>query len=83
MILVSGSASDFGKVKKANCAVLNALGYKLKDLRGLKVELIMPALIKECHASFVERFKEEGVTKKLHTSINTFVVKKNGYLLPV
>ena len=59
-MLVSGLPMDFGRVRIANLALTNTLGFTLQDLKHGRIGIMQPKLIREVHDKIIERFIDSG-----------------------
>ena len=67
-------------INKTGCSLIQ---FDRTQAIGLKINQIMPQIIQENHAKFIDKFMSTGRTKLLNKSRNLFIKRQNGYIVPV
>ena len=60
MFLISGDLKDLGRILRVNRGVDQLLGYAPEELKGSKINKIMPQLYSEIHEDFMHAFLKRG-----------------------
>ncbi len=82
-MLVHGQDKLFGKIILSNQVLRKWLNYSQKDLKHANIKMFMPNLINGWHQEFVADFNRTGINGVLNRNTCMFVLKKNGYVIPV
>lgn len=69
---VSGDLKDLGRVVRVSRGIDQILGFSPDEVKGSKIEKIMPALYAQVHEDFMQGFLRRG---------NSAFIDKNQYLL--
>ena len=60
MLLVSGDVKNLGRITKANRGVEHIFGYVPNDLKGYRINKVMPRLFSQVHDEFFDIFLKKG-----------------------
>jgi PAS domain S-box-containing protein len=71
-----------GIIRQVNPAVSRIFGYSRDELRGQRIETIMPSPYREEHAGFVSRYEHTGVPHIIGTIREVQGRRKNGETFP-
>ena len=82
VIICSGERESKGKIEQCNFEIENVLGYKVENLKGESLNLLIPSeMIKKKHNQFIQKYlmnPEEIQNEKI-----TLAQRRDGYILPV
>ena len=82
VIICSGERENKGKIEQCNFEIENVLGYKVENLKGESLNLLIPSeMIKKRHNQFIQKYlmnPEEIQNEKI-----TLAQRRDGYILPV
>lgn len=60
MLLVSGDIKDLGRIMRVNRGVDQLFGYSPEELKGSKINKLMPELYQVVHEDFMQSFLKRG-----------------------
>jgi PAS domain S-box-containing protein len=72
-----------GEIISANPFALNLFGYAADEVKGQKVEKLIPARYHHKHIKYRERYAHHPTNRPMGTGMDLFGVKKDGTELPV
>lgn len=87
--IVQGAAAgilridQFGKVLKANDYTLSLLGYRVEDVIGNNVRMLMPERWAQHHDSYVQNYLSSGEGKVIGIGREVEALHRNGHAIPV
>lgn len=82
-LIVKGTFVDFGKILFVNRKACSILGYEQNEVISKTINMLMPNLISEKHASFLNIYRETGEPVFISKIQNLFMKNKNGHIIPV
>lgn len=82
-IIVDANGSKFGQIIQCNNSFRMLLGWTDDELRRFRIENFMPALIREKHPDFMQRYNKTGQSYIINNKVTMFIKKSNGYVIPV
>lgn len=72
-----------GGIVLANRMSLSTFGYTEEEMRGLKVENLMPTRFRDRHVGHREHFRERPQNRSMGADLDLYAVKKDGTEFPV
>jgi PAS domain S-box-containing protein len=72
LALVSGDIKDLGRISRVSRGIDQLLGFTPEELKGSKIEKIMPSLYAHIHEEFMQGFLKRGYSR---------FIDKNQFLL--
>ncbi len=75
--------NDSGKIEVANSQTTTLLGYSPDELRGLPVEVFVPARFRDGHVAHREAYAADPKVRGMNVDLDLFAVAKDGREFPV
>lgn len=72
-----------GTIEKANPYLERMFGYETNELNGQKIEVLIPAHLKEKHIGYRKLYIQNPQPREMGSNLNLMAVKKSGDLFPV
>lgn len=72
-----------GIIQTANPAAERLFGYRLDELKGANLNMLMPSPIREKHASYIERYLKTGESQIIGRKVEFDAIKKDGTRVPL
>ena len=83
LIEIGALTENMGYIIKTNPGAEKLTGYTMNELRTMNVEELMPEPIAKHHSGFLSNFYKTGISNFLYREQETFMRRKDGYILPV
>lgn len=83
IVQVSGDLKDLGRILRVSGGVDALLGFTPDELKGSKIEKLMPTLYANLHEDFLQSFLKRGYSRFVDR--NQFILAQNklGFIQPV
>ncbi len=74
---------DFrGRIESANPAALSLFGYKLDEITGHNISILMPEPYRSAHDGYMQRYQQTGERRIIGIGREVLGLKKNGATFP-
>jgi PAS domain S-box-containing protein len=81
VFVVSGDIKDLGRILRVNRAVDQLIGYTPEELKGSKINKIMPYLYSVIHDDFMQSFLKRGASNFIDNNQFVPVLNKLGFII--
>src|SRR5687767_7712262 len=72
-----------GTIQQANPFAAKIFGYHQGELNGQKIEILIPAPLRERHVFYREQYNQSPQPRTMGSTLNLMALKKNGEQIPV
>ena len=76
-------SNEDGVIEKSNPYASKIFGYDADELNGQKIEILIPAHLKEKHVGYRMQYNKNPQLRSMGSSLNLLAVKKTGDQFPV